>query len=58
MLKTELEAWKKDAEDKAAKAHKMIDGKSYAEVPVHHWKEIFVLLCEIAGKDVPSNDEE
>ena len=57
MLKAELEAWKKNAEDKCKEAHDLIDGKNFGDIKLEDMQSIWKKMREILGIEIPKEDE-
>ena len=56
MLKAELEAWKKDTEDKGKEAHDLIDNKSYGDIKLEDMQKIWVIMRGILGLEIPKDE--
>lgn len=57
MLKAELEAWKKSAEDKCKEAHDLLDNKNFGDIKIEDMQSIWKKMREILGLEIPKEDE-
>ena len=57
MLKAELEAWKKNAEDKCKEAQDLIDGENFGDIKLEDMQSIWKKMREILGLEIPKEDE-
>ena len=57
MLKAELEAWKKNAEDKCKETHDLLDGKNFGDIKLEDMQSIWKKMREILGLEIPKEDE-
>lgn len=57
MLKAELEAWKKSAEDKCKEAHDLLDNKNFGDIKLEDMQSIWKKMREILGLEIPKEDE-
>ena len=57
MLKAELEKKLEDNIKEAESAHKLLHEKSMGDVSLADFKSIYISLCKLAEKSIPSNEE-
>ena len=57
MLKSELEAWKKNAEDKCKEAHDLLDGKNFGDIKLEDMQSIWKKMRENLRLEIPKEDE-